>query len=141
MGNRILICGLPNSGKTTFAKALIHYYAINNNSYVWFNGDDVRKLYNDWDFSLEGRLRQTNRMKELANKSGLIDVIIDYVCPLEEYRKILQPTHIIYIDTKDSTPYKDTLSIFQPVQSPNITVLNKNSIEQCAFTFYNQLKM
>ena len=141
MANRVLICGLPNSGKTTFAKALIHHYQINNKTYVWFNGDDVRRAYDDWDFTLEGRLRQTKRMKELADKSGEIDVIIDYVCPLKVYRQILQPTHIVYIDTKSDTKYEDTKSIFEPVESPNVIVSNKNNIEQCALSFYNQLKM
>lgn len=141
MSNRVLICGLPNAGKTTFAKALIHYYIINKLPHVWYNGDVVRRYHNDWDFTLDGRLRQTKRIKELADKSNLIDVIIDYVCPLEEYRTILQPTHIVYMDTKDSTPYKDTLSIFQPIQSPTIVVSNKDDIELSAISFFNQLKI
>ena len=141
MSNRILICGLPNSGKTTFANALIKHYSTNHQSYVWFNGDEVRKNYNDWDFSLEGRLRQTRRMRYLADRSGDIDVIIDYVCPLEQYREIIQPTHIIYIDTKSTTPYSDTKALFEPVKNPTMIVPDKDSITKYASDLYSQLKM
>jgi hypothetical protein len=41
----------------------------------WINADDVRKKYNDWDFSHEGRIRQSIRMRELAD-SFLNDFVI-----------------------------------------------------------------
>ena len=59
---KILICGLPGSGKTTLAKLLSEQL---DNS-VWFNADAVRKLHDDWDFSEEGRLRQADRMAKLC---------------------------------------------------------------------------
>ena len=45
--------GLPGSGKTTLAKQLASM--INAE---WLNADIIRKEFNDWDFSLDGRLRQ-----------------------------------------------------------------------------------
>jgi predicted kinase len=48
MSQRILIMGLPGAGKTTLAKAL--QGRINA---AWFNADDVRKQFNDWDFGHE----------------------------------------------------------------------------------------
>ena len=70
--------GLPGSGKTTLAKMI----APRLNA-VLLNADEVRKEANDWDFSSEGRVRQANRMKSLAqeslNKNRL--VIADFVCP------------------------------------------------------------
>jgi len=141
MNNRILICGLPNSGKTTFAKFLTEEYKNNEKPYSWLNGDAIRELYQDWDFSLEGRLRQTNRMFTIANDCKYRDVIIDYVCPLEEYRKIINPTHLIYIDTNDHTPYEDTKNLFEPVSNPIIIVKNKDNIYKQAKELYNQLKI
>ena len=60
---KILICGLPGSGKTWLAERLVG----NLDNCAWFNADIVRKKENDWDFSPEGRSRQANRMKALAD--------------------------------------------------------------------------
>ena len=54
---KILIMGLPGSGKTTLAKHLAPMFNA-----VWLNADDVRKEADDWDFSPEGRQRQSLRM-------------------------------------------------------------------------------
>ncbi len=59
---KILIMGLPGSGKTYLANILHKIIDA-----VWINADKVRTEANDWDFSLEGRKRQANRMKNLAN--------------------------------------------------------------------------
>ena len=80
MSNRILIMGLPGSGKTTLAKELLE--CMKDSGTVWYNADDVRKMHNDWDFSLKGRLRQAQRMHHLAMDSDSNHVIVDFVCPL-----------------------------------------------------------
>jgi len=67
---KILICGLPGSGKTTLAEPFAKL--INA---VWINADAVRTEYDDWDFTPEGRIRQAQRMKYLADgivKAGRI---------------------------------------------------------------------
>ena len=141
MSNRVLICGLPNSGKTTYAKFLIELYEANNIPYIWLNGDKVRASFDDWDFSIEGRKRQTLRMKTLADAALNIDVIIDYVCPLVEYRKIINPTHLVFIDTQDRTPYEDTKNIFEPVVGADVVVSSKSDLKSCAKRLFDQLKM
>ena len=50
MQKKILIMGLPGSGKTTLANKLVPMLNA-----VWLNADEVRKSHNDWDFSAEGR--------------------------------------------------------------------------------------
>ena len=81
---KILIMGLPGSGKTTLAKLLAPMFNA-----VWLNADKVRKDANDWDFSPEGRKRQSLRMWTLAEEA--IDnnrvVVADFVCPTEDTRK------------------------------------------------------
>jgi len=54
--------GLPGSGKTTLANEL-SLLLLNSKR---INADEVRKDYDDWDFSKEGRLRQSKRMSDKA---------------------------------------------------------------------------
>ena len=48
---KILIFGLPGSGKTTLAKPFAELIGG-----LHLNADEVRTRYDDWDFSLEGRI-------------------------------------------------------------------------------------
>jgi adenylylsulfate kinase len=86
---KVLIMGLPGSGKTTLAEKLqteLH----KNGPCEWINADEVRKEFNDWDFSDEGRNRQALRMRAIADKSveaGFI-TICDFVCPTKELRAV-----------------------------------------------------
>ena len=94
---KILICGLPGSGKTWLAERLVS----NIDDCAWFNADIVRKKESDWDFSPEGRSRQANRMKNLADSEsskGRISVC-DFVAPTKEIRDSFDPDYLIWLDT------------------------------------------
>jgi adenylylsulfate kinase len=67
MPQRILIMGLPGSGKTYLAQYVLEYLQNEKKKVGWLNADDVRKKYNDWDFTEAGRIRQSLRMRELAD--------------------------------------------------------------------------
>jgi adenylate kinase family enzyme len=54
---KILVFGLPGSGKSTFAKQLTAETNIPH-----FNADEIRGMFKDWDFSQTGRIRQVTRM-------------------------------------------------------------------------------
>ena len=64
MKKKLLVMGLPGAGKTFLSKSLSKKLDA-----VWLNADKIRKEFNDWDFSLEGRLRQSKRMNDLADEN------------------------------------------------------------------------
>jgi hypothetical protein len=125
---RILIMGLPGAGKTYMAQALkqhLESYSVlfhpsaetvssSQARVEWFNADDVRKRFNDWDFSQEGRIRQSHRMRELADKSQCDFVIVDFVAPLTEMRHNFKADWIIWMDTIEAGRYEDTNRMFVP---------------------------
>lgn len=111
MTRRILVMGLPGSGKTTFTQQLVTKLMIKH-TVKWFNADAVRKEFDDWDFSPEGRLRQVGRMRELADNSGADYAICDFVCPTEEYRKIFDADIVIWMDTITEGRFEDTNKLF-----------------------------
>ena len=125
---RILIMGLPGAGKTYMAQALKQHLESQSVLFhpsaetvsssqarvEWFNADDVRKRFNDWDFSQEGRIRQSHRMRELADKAQCDFVIVDFVAPLTEMRHNFKADWIIWMDTIEAGRYEDTNRMFVP---------------------------
>ena len=90
-------------------------------SFIWLNGDNVRKIYDDWDFSDAGRLRQATRMSEKAktcSELGLV-VVCDFICPTQHLRKVLNADKIVWMDTIKESQYKDTDRLFEP---PDYTI-------------------
>ena len=128
---KILIMGLPGSGKTMLATELKKYLESNSSikhmpahrmqesvpmsyscSVDWFNADDIRKRFKDWDFSNEGRIRQSLRMAEFALKSTGDFVICDFVAPLVEMRNNFNADWTIWVDTIREGRYEDTNKAF-----------------------------
>ena len=127
MSQRILIMGLPGAGKTTLAEALKRYLelhgSINYSRAImepmdssvkvnWFNADDIRRKYNDWDFSNEGRIRQSLRMFQFSMEAGGDYVICDFVAPLVEMRNNFKADWTIWVDTIREGRYADTNAAF-----------------------------
>jgi adenylylsulfate kinase len=105
----ILVMGLSGSGKTTLATKLSARLKA-----IHLNADVIRKQYDDWDFSKEGRIRQATRLKDLANKSDNDNAVIDFICPLKEGRDIIDADYVIWMNTVTSSKYNDTDQVFVP---------------------------
>ena len=113
---KILICGLPGSGKTTLAEPLAELLNA-----VWINADKVRTRFQDWDFSAEGRTRQADRMRHIADgvvMAGKI-AVADFICPTEETRKDFDADYVIWINTITEGRFEDTNAMFEPLTAFN----------------------
>ena len=140
---KILIMGLPGAGKTYFAERLKSYLENNGESFSkiysdhpfpnlkntvdWFNADEVRRKYNDWDFSREGRIRQSIRMFDFAMSCKGDYVICDFVAPLPEMRNNFKADWTIWIDTIDSGRFNDTNKMFVPPELYDFRITEQNA--------------
>lgn len=113
MTTKILIMGLPGAGKTYLAEQLRLQLWQEGRTVTWLNADEVRKQFDDWDFSHEGRIRQSKRMYDLASKATTDYVIADFVAPLDEMRKNFEADWTIWVDAITEGRYADTNAMFQ----------------------------
>ena len=123
---KILIMGLPGSGKTTLAEELKRILIEDGKTVLWLNADAIRKLHDDWDFSQEGRMRQATRMANYANVSDDDYVIADFVCPLPVMRNIYGANFTIWVDTIDSGRFEDTNKVFDKPDSVDVRVTEQD---------------
>ena len=115
--------GLPGSGKTYLAERMQPLLKA-----AWYNADIVREMANDWDFSPEGRIRQSLRMKSLADfekNQGRI-VICDFVCPTNETKENFSPDITVWMNTITSGRYEDTNKMFEKPKNVDYVVTEMN---------------
>lgn len=98
--------GQPGSGKTTLAKALKEHLELNNHRIVeHIDGDDLRHIFDNKDYSKEGRmknLRNSNSIVRFLNHKGY-DVVVSMVSPYNEIRdelKDLDPK-FVFVQTSE----------------------------------------
>ena len=121
---KILIMGLPGSGKTTLARMI----APRLNA-VWLNADEIRKQADDWDFSPEGRKRQSLRMWTLAEEAVEKNrtVVADFICPTKETREQFNADYVVWMDTIKECRFEDTNKMFEEPTEYNFRVTSKDA--------------
>ena len=123
---KVLIMGLPGSGKTTLASKLVPMLNAK-----WVNNDEVRKAANDWDFSEQGRERQAGRMNDIAEKyiqEGRYDYLVtDYICPTPKTRELFKADYLVWVDTINKGRFEDTNKMFVKPEKFDFRVTTKNA--------------
>lgn len=161
MPKKILVMGLPGAGKTYFAERLKKYLedfgelsnmpaerlaqfdTIPHSWHAqvdWFNADEIRKKFNDWDFSREGRIRQSLRMAQFALECSGDYVICDFVAPLPEMRHNFKADWVIWMDTIESGRYEDTNRAFVPPDIYDFRITEQNAEKWVPFVGHHILR-
>lgn len=128
---KVLICGLPGSGKTWLSRILAYHFCVPH-----YCADTVREYYQDWDFSMQGRIRQAQRM---SNYWG----ILDFVSPTEDLRKIANPDFTIWMDTIDKGRFEDTNKLFEQPLNYDLRIdkwIGQNQLRKCLEDFSPGMK-
>lgn len=91
----VVLFGQPHSGKTTLGKLLKQFLQLEKHNWKTdvhhIDGDEMRKLYNNTNYSREGRIANLNRASDIAaylDSKGL-DVVMSLVYPYLEARTYL----------------------------------------------------
>ena len=137
MKRKILICGLPGSGKTTLANALAPMMGA-----VVFDGDAVRQMEHDNDFSIEGRIRQVRRMSWLCDQviaSGGT-AIASFVCPTLPLRALFKADYQIFCDRIIVGRFQDTNELWEAPYGADYTVTPEGSAYVHATHILQQLR-
>jgi adenylylsulfate kinase len=116
--------GLPGAGKTTLA---LNLFAMLSPNVLWLNADEIRQKFNDWDFTKQGRLRQSLRMREIADVSNKDYIIADFICPLSEMRDNYAADFTIWVDTIAQGKYEDTNRVFEPPTNYDVRVTEQDA--------------
>ena len=106
----IVIFGQPGAGKTTLAQRLIleKFYHI--------DGDKLRDIFKNKDYSKEGRIKNLNRASDIAHYIAFTegrDIVLSLVYPYEEAREYLRKLskgvkwiYLIYEDDRNRDQFK-----------------------------------
>jgi len=130
-----VLFGQPTSGKSTIAK----YITENSFNFINIDGDDLRKIFKNKDYSREGRIKNLNRASDIAVylNSLSFDITLSLVYPYQEARDYLnslcEDVKWVYL-TYDGERERDSYHV-KDFDIPGEEVLRLNtselSVEEC----------
>ena len=130
----IVLFGQPGSGKTTIAQNFIA------NGFHHIDGDILREIFKNKDYSKEGRLKNLNRASDIAVYMDSIanNVILSVVYPYEEARQYLRKLkkakwiYLIYEEDRGKNNFK--VADFDLPNMDDVDLIintSYNSIQEC----------
>jgi len=135
---KILLMGLPESGKTTLAKELSKKLNA-----IHLNADEMRSnVWTDLTFKYTDRIIMAQRMGALSdvlNKQGY-SVIADFVCPTNITRKEFGQAFIVWVDRIQKSKYEDTNNLFEKPNNVNLHIKYGLTIEEEINLVINKLQ-
>src|SRR5215468_1107645 len=137
MNRKILVMGLPGSGKTTITRALAPMLNA-----VVFNNDEVRANINrDLGFSVEDRIEQARRMGWLCDRvvEAGGTAIADFICPTPETRAAFGRAFTIWLDRIKTVRFADTNKLFAPPEKFDVRVTANGTPRYWAETVLQKL--
>jgi adenylylsulfate kinase-like enzyme len=100
------LCGQPGSGKTTLGKMLVQHYENKNESVMMIDGDRLRDVLRNYDYTESGRQSNLQSVLDIArylDDKG-IHVVIAVVAPYNVFRQRLKETNKVcevYLHTSE----------------------------------------
>ena len=85
----IWLTGQPGSGKTTISNMLLKHYKVKTNNVICIDGDNLREMTNNYDYTVDGRFKNISNAQMIArflHHNGFI-VIVSLVAPYLDLRE------------------------------------------------------
>jgi adenylylsulfate kinase-like enzyme len=128
----IVLFGQPGSGKTTLASQIL----ANTSTYVNIDGDALRELFANKDYSREGRIKNLNRASDIAhflNSTGK-NVILSLVYPYKEARDYLRTLtsdvswiYLTYEEDREKEDYQ-VKDFEKPIEGEDVLHIDTSSL-------------
>ncbi|WP_316976690.1 adenylyl-sulfate kinase [Shumkonia mesophila] len=138
VSGKILVMGLPGSGKTTLAKVLARRLNA-----IHFNADEIRHNINkDLGFSVADRIEQARRMGWLCDRvieAGNL-AVADFICPTPETRKAFGEAFVVWVDRIRESRFEDTDRLFVPPDRCDVRVTASGTPEYWAEQIAQRLR-
>jgi len=146
----IWLTGQPASGKTTLANMLVDYFQKNGKENDFFNidGDDLRDLFQNKDYSRKGRFANIRLGMSIAaylinkNKTPIISLVSPYIELREEFKekyKVLE----VYLHTTEIRGREDYFAKDYEIPTDPKTLrldTGKSTIKECTNQIVNCYK-
>ncbi len=132
--------GQPGAGKTEIAKKLVEY--LNLRSCVHIDGDDLRDIFDNKDYSENGRRINIQRAQDIALflNTKNHDVVVSLVSPYRDQREDLKSktsvTEIYVHTTEERGREKFHVSNYEPPLNNFVSI---DTTGKDVFDSYNEL--